>query len=1704
MSKMIQRVLLTGVLILATACTVMSAQRHWVGSGTGNGRFWDKPANWSLTQGGAGGAGIPTASDDVFIDGGGALQINTLAVCLSYTQSVSSGTKDFTNNSTLTVGAGGFTITGGALSITTTGNIITVAGNWTQSGGSFSPGTASVILNGTSTQTITGTTSFSNLTINNAAGAALAQNDTVTTALTLTLGAFSTGSSKLVIPTGATVTRTAGWVNGNLQMAVATGATSVTFHTGDASNYTPVAVAFASVTTAGNLTANSTAGEHPNIIGAPINGSKSVNRYYTLTNGGVVFTTYSATFTFVAGDVDAGANTANFIVGKYNSPTWTQPTVGTKTATSTQATGVTSFSDFAIGEPVSLTISASAGANGTISPSGSVGVSYGGNQSFTITANANYHVADVLVDGVSQGPVASYSFTSVVVNHTISATFAINTFTITASAGAHGSISPSGPVVVNYGADTSFTITPATGYHIADVTVDGSSIGAVASHTFTSVSANHTIAATFAINTYTITASAGANGSISPSGGVVVNYGSDTTFTITPATGYHVADVTVDGSSIGAVTTHTFTSVSANHTIAATFAINTYTITASAGANGSISPSGGIVVNYGSDTSFTITAATGYHIADVTVDGSSIGAVASHSFTSVSANHTIAASFAIDTLTITASAGANGSISPSGAVAVVYGSDQPFTITPAIGYHVADVLVDGSSVGAVASHTFTSVTANHTISASFAIDTLTITASAGANGSISPSGAVTVLYGSDQGFTITPSTGYHVADVLVDGSSIGAVASHTFTSVTTNHTISASFAIDTLTVSASAGAGGSISPSGAVGVLYGSDQGFTITPSAGYHVSDVSVDGTSIGAAAKYTFTNVTANHTIAASFAIDTLTITASAGANGSISPSGAVGVLYGSDQGFTITPATGHHVSDVSVDGTSIGAVAKYTFTNVTANHTIAASFAIDTLTVTATAGANGSISPSGAVSVLYGSDQGFMITPASGYHVLDVTVDGTPLGALAKYTFTNVTANHTISASFSINQFAIKAIADAHGTISPSGVVLVDSGASQSFTITPDTGYFISDVRVDSVSVGAVAKYTFTGVAGAHVIEATFAIQTFIVKGIADAHGSISPSGAVPVDYGSNQTFTITPDTGYYVSDVRVDSVSVGAVAKYTFTNVTATHVIEASFAIQSFIVKGIADAHGSISPSGAVPVNYGSSQSFTITPDTGYLISDVKVDSVSVGAVAKYTLTNVTANHVIEASFAIQSFIVKGVADAHGSISPSGPVPVNYGSSQSFTITPDTGYLISDVKVDSVSVGAVAKYSFTNVTASHVIEASFVIQSFTITATAGAHGTVSPSGSVPVTYGSSQMFTITPDSAYFVSDVLVDSVSVGAVTKYTFSNVSANHTIEASFSTNPLPVLKTVSPSSAYRGETVDLVFTGTNFVSGVSTLNAGAGITVKTMIVHTSDSIFATVTVGAGTMNTGKAGAGAVGTAALPGNRVFTVTNSPPGGGTSGPVNFTVLNHPPAAFHLANPVAGDTIRLKSPSVPIEFTWHPSSDLDGADTLRYIVRLIDPLSDTIAVTTDTSVSAASLMALLKVQTWYSWSVWVTDGFDTVSADTFLFRTSDSVSSVAEKGKGIPVEYALRQNYPNPFNPSTTIEFDLPRRSVVRLVVYNLLGQEVATLIDGQLMEAGYQRARFDASRMPSGVYLYRLSAEGPDSKSFVRVLKMMMLR
>lgn len=218
--------------------------------------------------------------------------------------------------------------------------------------------------------------------------------------------------------------------------------------------------------------------------------------------------------------------------------------------------------------------------------------------------------------------------------------------------------------------------------------------------------------------------------------------------------------------------------------------------------------------------------------------------------------------------------------------------------------------------------------------------THSITSSTGGNGTITPSGTITVPRHSDQSFVMSADSGYGLSDVVVNGISQGRVNPYSFIDVTSDYSIVAHF-LPTHTITTSPGANGTISPAGPFPVLHDDSQTFAITADAGYAIQQVFVDGNPQGPVDTYTFTGVASNHTIAAIF-VPLHTITATAGANGSITP-GTVSVMEGDSQVFVFSPHSGYTVANVTVDGVSQGAVTSYKFSNVAASHTISVTFTL-----------------------------------------------------------------------------------------------------------------------------------------------------------------------------------------------------------------------------------------------------------------------------------------------------------------------------------------------------------------------------------------------------------------------------------------------------------------------------------------------------------------------------------------------------------------------------------------------------------------------------------------------------------------------------------------------------------------------------------------------------------------------------------------
>ncbi len=121
------------------------------------------------------------------------------------------------------------------------------------------------------------------------------------------------------------------------------------------------------------------------------------------------------------------------------------------------------------------------------------------------------------------------------------------------------------------------------------------------------------------------------------------------------------------------------------------------------------------------------------------------------------------------------------------------------------------------------------------------------------------------------------------------------------------------------------------------------------------------------------------------------------------------------------------------------------------------------------------------------------------------------------------------------------------------------------------------------------------------------------------------------------------------------------------------------------------------------------------------------------------------------------------------------------------------------------------------------------------------------------------------------------------------------------------------------------------------------------------------------------------------------------------------------------------------------------------------------------------------------------------------ENISAGEYLYRLKQidfngtfEYSNEIEVVVNAPDKFSLNQNYPNPFNPSTTIEFQIPKESFVTLKVYNILGVEIASLINEQ-KPAGVHKVNFDASKLPSGMYIYKISTNG-----FEQTRKMLLLK
>ena len=712
----------------------------------------------------------------------------------------------------------------------------------------------------------------------------------------------------------------------------------------------------------------------------------------------------------------------------------------------------------------------------------------------------------------------------------------------TATYAEHGTGTPEGLVEATKGEFYTLTIVPQPGYHVSSIyknmqLVSGANEGNAAVQYYTFVPQNgDSIYVTFAASMFEVNATVSnlmhtddnftVVGAVYTPSHEVVAYGGSHTGVLTLADHFHVHSVTVNGLDV----TENLNPISAsqyslsldnivedkdirvmtafdNATIVYTVLAGQGTINGEFVADATTTPVTYTVTLPGnSNLSSTFVPAPGYRVSSVVIDGVEHSNIEIYSFEHLYGYHTVNVTFSKNHYTITTSKLGYGTVSAGAEFEYNPNYVYTFTATPDTGYRISRILrnhaelsVENPTVGY--SEVLSNITANYIYEVQFARNVFTVTAFAGSNGFVSPVGISSYFYNQDAVYVISANQGFYIASLTIDGETTtytqadGLTATtHTFAQISDDHSISATFAPMMFNVTVNAGENGAITP-GSGNFALGATPVFSITPNEGYTIVDVTVDNVSVGAVTTYVFTPLTSNHTIAATFAASQFVITAMAGNGGTISDMGVTTMAYNGSKTYTITPNTGFHVSDVFVDGQSVGAVSTYSFNNVTADHIIYAEFDANEYTITVTQPANGVITP-GTTTVLNGATPVFVVNPAIGYSVSAINVNGTNVISNASsvndvytYMFPAVSSDQTITAVMVPKTFTISASAGVNGSINPSGNTTVSYGNTQVYNISPANGYVVENVMVDNINMGALNSYVFTNVVANHTIHVTF---------------------------------------------------------------------------------------------------------------------------------------------------------------------------------------------------------------------------------------------------------------------------------------------------------------------------------------------------------------------------------------------------------------------------------------------------------------------------------------------------------------------------------------------------------------------------------------------------------------------------------------
>lgn len=302
-------------------------------------------------------------------------------------------------------------------------------------------------------------------------------------------------------------------------------------------------------------------------------------------------------------------------------------------------------------------------------------------------------------------------------------------------------------------------------------------------------------------------------------------------------------------------------------------------------------------------------------------------------------------------------------------------------------------------------------------------------------------------------------------------------------------------------------------------------------------------------------------------------------------------------------------------------------------------------------------GTVEPSSAV-VDDGDSVEITMNPAKGWYLAEVLLDGVPVDVTGNVlTITDVQEDHSVKVVFAEIETKLTVTSGGNGTVTPAGLTYHDLGEEVTVRIAPDEGYVIGDVTVDGRSVGSVNLYRVV-MDSDHTVDVVFrAVSDGSAGQPADPvvdididvqvmttgydFGTVEPSGKVRVAYGGSLTVTIALNPGFSLVSVMVDDEDMGASEEFTIENIVDDRSVAISIAhvvAKTYTVSSSASYGGTITPAGETVVGPGEDLTFEMRPISGYRLSALMVDEVSVGTgLSTYTLVDICKDTTVYAKF-----------------------------------------------------------------------------------------------------------------------------------------------------------------------------------------------------------------------------------------------------------------------------------------------------------------------------------------------------------------------------------------------------------------------------------------------------------------------------------